>query len=166
MIKNIFILLLIFLAEGCSSASQTFWLTNISSPDKVPSGYYPYLEDPADKTGDVAALTISDGRLIFNGELCNYDIDRIKKFSINRVLADEIDDVGGEKVFGDFVRLKLKSDFKRWSDQIFLKNSKNFLDNRSCKLLQSSSIYMSGNELILWDTMFFYRFLLGREFKY
>jgi hypothetical protein len=158
---------LLFGLAGCSSkAEETFWLTHIAAPYKIPEKIYPNLENPADKTGDVSAITIKDNKLIFNGEWCNYDIEKIKPFNIDRTLADTIDDAGGQKKFLAFLQTKLKTDMAKWKTEYFVKRSDKYLDNQACVLLQNGAIYRTSTQLIIWDSVFFYSFALGKDFKY
>jgi hypothetical protein len=154
--------------HGHSMAQETFWLTHISAPYKTPKDMFPYLENPADNTGDVAVITLKDNRIAFNGDMCNYEIEKIKPFYINRVLADTIDESGGEKKFQQFLqfKLKMKSALSSWKQVYFVKRTYVPNDARACQLLQSSSMFRAGPEVILWDTTYFYRFQLGKEFKF
>jgi hypothetical protein len=159
-------LLTLALYHGHSMAQETFWLTIIAAPYKAPKEIYPHLENPMDKTGDVSAITIKDKKIIFNGEWCNYDIEKTKPFVIDRTLSDAIDDSGGKNKFNQFMSAKLKTDISKWTQEYFILRSEKYLDNSACQLLQSSSIYRTNTDLIIWDSVFFYKFSLGKEFKY
>ena len=160
-------LLLIFGLLGCTSnAEETFWLISIAAPYKVPKEMHPHLENPIHKTGDISAITIKKNRILYNGEWCNYEIEKIKKFAVDRTLSDTIDDSGGKNKFDLFLKQKLKTDMSNWDLEYFILRSEKYLDNSACQLLQSSSIYRTNNELIVWDSVFFYKFTLGKDFKY
>jgi hypothetical protein len=161
------VLILVFGLLGCTSkAEETFWLTSIAAPYKVTKEIHPHLENPTDKTGDVSAITIKNNKIIFNGEWCNYDIEKTKPFVIDRTLSDAIDDSGGKNKFNQFMRAKLKTDMSNWTQEYFILRSEKYLDHSACQLLQSSSIYRTRTDLIIWDSVFFYKFSLGKEFKY
>jgi hypothetical protein len=161
------VLILVFGLLGCTSkAEETFWLTSIAAPYKVPKEIHPHLENPTDKTGDVSAITIKNNKIIFNGEWCNYDIEKTKPFVIDRTLSDAIDDSGGKNKFNQFMSAKLKTDMSKWTQEYFILRSEKYLDHSACQLLQSSSIYRTSTDLIIWDSVFFYKFSLGKEFKY
>jgi len=152
---------------GCTSkAEETFWLTIIAAPYKVPKEIHPNLENQADNTGDVSAITIKNGKLIFNGEWCNYAIEKTTPFVIDRTLSDTIDDSGGKSKFNLFMKEKLKTDMNKWTQELVILRSKAYLDKSACQLLQSSSIYRSNTEIIIWDSVFFYKFSLGKDLKY
>lgn len=160
-------LVLVFGLLGCTSkAEETFWLISIAAPYKVPKEIYPHLENPIDKTGDISAITIKNNKIIYNGEWCNYEIEKTKKFTIDRTLSDTIDDSGGKYKFDQFLKLKLKTDINQWNQEYFILRSEKYLTNPACQLLQSGSIYRTTNELIVWDSVFFYKFSLGKDFKY
>ena len=166
---NSVIVAIAFLLIGCNvEANETFWLANIAAPYKTPKGIFPLLENPADNTGNVSAITLKNSKVIFNGELCNYGIEKVEAFSVDRTLADTVDDAGGKKKFQIFLhtKLKMKTDLANWKQEYTLKRSDQFLDISGCQLLQNSSMYRAGSDLILWNSMFFYRFQLGKEFKY
>jgi hypothetical protein len=168
MIKKIFaiIILLSSVCVGCTlHAEQTYSLVAIDSPFKLPKDFYPYLERPSDKTGDVSDITIKDNVFYFNGDLCGYEIKSLEDFHVDRVLSDAIDDAGGKQKFLTFLKQKLNSNMSKWKQQYFLKPSNNNAENGGCKLLQRGLIYKADNELIIWDTQFFYRFVLGKDFK-
>jgi hypothetical protein len=44
-------------------AQETFWLTIIAAPYKVPKEFHPHLEYPIDKTGDASAITIKNNKI-------------------------------------------------------------------------------------------------------
>lgn len=156
-----------YLLTGCQSqAEQTYWLTHIAAPIKPPATIHPYLENPANRTGDVAAITLSSEKIVFNGEWCDYQIEKIKPFKMDRLLADLIDDMGGRKSLDAFLSNKLRTAMVDWKDELTIKQSTKQIDESPCKLLQGSSIYRGKNELVLWDTTYFYRFKLGADFKY
>lgn len=160
-------LILIIGLLGCTSnAEETFWLTSIAAPYKVPNEMHPHLEDPIHKTGDISAITIKNNKILYNGEWCNYEIEKTKKFSIDRTLSDTIDDSGGRNKFDIFLKQKLKTDLNKWDLEYYIMRSNKYLDNSACQLLQSSAIYRTRSELIIWDSVFFYKFSLGKDFKY
>lgn len=164
--KPLFVVLL-YLLTGCQSqAEQTYWLTHIAAPFKPPETIPPYLETPSNRTGDVAAITVSGEKITFNGEWCDYQIEKLKPFKVDRLLADLMDDMGGKKSLETFLSNKLKTNLSDWRDEITIKQSTKQIDEAPCKLLQGSSIYRGKNELVLWDTTYFYRFKLGAEFRY
>lgn len=157
--------LAIFLGVECQ-AQETYWLTQISTPFELQETIRPYLENPANRTGDVAAITVSSEKIVFNGEWCDYQIEKIKPFKMDRLLADLIDDMGGRKSLDAFLSNKLRTAMVDWKDELTIKQSTKQIDESPCKLLQGSSIYRGKNELVLWDTTYFYRFKLGADFKY
>lgn len=164
--KCIISVLFVFLI-GCQVyAEETYWLESISAPIKLPSTVYPYLEKPTDRTGNVAALTIVGGKVLFNGERCACEIEKVKPFKIDRLLADLIGEMGGRKEFDDFLSKRLRTNIFDWKKEYFLIQSNAQIDEAPCRLLQGSSIYQGKKELVLWDTTFFYRFKLGEKFKY
>lgn len=154
-----------FLGAGCQG-QETYWLVQVAAPVKPPAKFHPYLENPANRTGDVAAITVSSEKIVFNGEWCDYQIEKIKPFKMDRLLADLIDDMGGRKSLDAFLSNKLKTAIVDWKDELTIKQSTKQIDESPCKLLQGSSIYRGKNELVLWDTTYFYRFKLGADFKY
>jgi hypothetical protein len=154
------------LYHGHSLAQETFWLTTVAAPYKASKEIHPHLENPIDKTGHVSAITIKDKKIIFNGEWCNYNIEKTKPFVIDRTLSDAIDDSGGKNKFDQFMSAKLKTDISKWTQEYFILRSEKYLDNSACQLLQSSSIYRTNTDLIIWDSVFFYKFSLGKKFKY
>lgn len=168
-LKYIFFIFFIFFVSlsGCQVyAEETYWLESIVAPIKPPSTVYPYLENPTDRTGDVAALTIAGGKILFNGEWCAYEVEKVKPFKIDRLLADLIEDMGGRKEFDNFLSKRLRTSMVDWKKEYFLIQSNVQIDEAPCRLLQGSSIYQGNKELVLWDTTFFYRFKLGEKFKY
>lgn len=156
---------LLFLGTS-AKAEVTYWLTNVAAPIKAPLGQHPYLEDPSSQEGEVAAITIAGSHVLFNGEWCDYQIEKIKKFRVDRTLSDLIQDIGGSRSFDVFLFKKLKTRLAEWQDEIIVKQSDRGTDEYACKLLQGSSIFRNQNSLILWDTIYFYRFELGRPFRY
>lgn len=155
------------LLSGCQvHAEETYWLVSISAPIKPPANVHPYLEDPADRTGNIAALTIANGKILFNGEWCAYEIEKVQPFKLDRLLADLMDDMGGRKKFDVFLSRRLSTKMADWKREYVLKQSNKQIDEAPCQLLQGSSIYQGNKELVLWDTTFFYRFKLGEKFKY
>ena len=95
----------------------------------------------------------------------NWNIPYVES-RMDRLLADLIDDMGGRKSLDAFLSNKLKTAIVDWKDELTIKQSTKQIDESPCKLLQGSSIYRGKNELILWDTTYFYRFKLGADFKY
>jgi hypothetical protein len=166
LLSNLIIIFALGLIACTSKAEETFWLTTIAAPYKVPKEIHPNLENPTDNTGDVSAITIKNGKIMFNGEWCNYDIEKITPFVIDRTLSDAIVDSGGKSKFNRFMNEKLKTDINKWGQEIFILRSDKYLDNSACQLLQSSSIYRDNTDLIVWDSVFFYKFSLGKDFKY
>lgn len=159
--------LLLIACIGCASdTGRTYSLAIIDTPFKLPKDYYPYIERSSDAIGSVSDITIKDNTFLFNGNLCSYEIKSLEEFRIDRVLADAIDDAGGKQKFLTFVKSKLKSDMANWKQQYFLKASNKDSENGGCKLLQNGFIYQSENELIVWDTQFFYRFVRSKDFKF
>jgi hypothetical protein len=80
-------------------------------------------------------------------------------------LSDEIDEKGGKAKFNSFLKSKLQTDIDKWNIEYFVAQSKNYVDDSKCFLLQNSAIYQSDSDLVLWDFTFFYRFALGKELK-
>jgi hypothetical protein len=148
-----------------ASADGTYWLTHISAPYQVDNGTYPRLENPSDHTGDIYAITIMSNKIKFNGDECNYDVKQTRKFVIDRLLSDEIDYAGGSVKFKSFLKSKLKTNIDKWNVEYSVVQSKKYIDDSKCFLLQNSAIYQSDKELILWDFTFFYRFALGKDFE-
>lgn len=165
MFKSFFVAMLFL--TGCSvGASETYWLTHIAAPFQVQEKIFPNLENPADKTGDVSVITIKNGLIVFNGEWCNYEIEKIMPFIVDRTLSDTIDDFGGLKNFDLFLKKNFKTSVSSWRFEYFVRKSDKYLDSLACQLLQNGSIYRDDKGLIIWDSVYFYRFLLGKDFKY
>jgi hypothetical protein len=154
------------LNSGHSLAEETYWLTHIAAPFKVPSTLHPYLENPASHTGDFSAISVNEGRVVFNGEWCGYSIEKVKPFKMDRLLSDLMDDMGGRKRLDAFLAKKLKTSVNDWRDELTIKQSTKQVEEAPCKLLQGASIYRGRDELILWDTTYFYRFQIGGACKY
>ncbi len=157
---------LLSLATAASQANETYWLSHVAAPVKTPPALHPYLEEPISRTRDVSAITITEGRMVFNGEWCDYPIEKIRPFKVDRLLSDLMDDMGGRKRLDAFLAKKLKTSVNDWRDELTIKQSTKQVDEAPCKLLQGASIFRGKEELILWDTTYFYRFKLGAAFKY
>lgn len=79
-------------------------------------------------------------------------------------MADAIDDAGGRQKFNAFLRSKLKTGTRNWIERLEIKRSAKDGYPDICQILMSTSIYRGRNELVLWDTMYFYKFDLGVDY--
>lgn len=144
-------------------ADEEFWVTYIDTPYKEYKGEDAYLGTLDNLLEGPNIITIKGNKMILNQNNCEVTIDKIKPFSLNRVLVDMITDAGGDKRFDQFLKQKLHTDKSRWKTEYLVKFPPNKAD-RACAVLQSTMIYRSPNELIITDTGHFYRAVL-RENK-
>jgi hypothetical protein len=157
---------LLSFATSASQANETYWLAQVAALARTHSTVHPHLEDPESRTGDVSSITITEGRMVFNGEWCDYSIEKVKPFKMDRLLSDLMEDMGGQKRLDAFLASKLKTSVSEWREELTIKQSNEQVDAAPCKLLQGASIYRGKDELILWDTAYFYRFKIGAAFQY
>ncbi|WP_159099022.1 hypothetical protein [Aquabacterium olei] len=154
------------LSASAGTPTQTYWLSRIETPERVSkNGPYPIVSDPRD-AGYLTAITIENDVVLMNGaDGCGARIDYTRDFYIDRTLAEAIDDAGGIKKFNAFVERKLKTTITAWKQKLELKEPLTKNDSDVCQLLARTSIYKGLKEIVLWDTLYFYKFDLGADYK-
>lgn len=159
-ISRFFLTLSFLFLGGCVNAAEYFYLTHYAPILKSKANKSPHVDDPlyAD-----TIIYIDGDRFELYGRGCNGKIEKILPFSQSRAFVSIVDDAGGDVVFNNFLKSKIHTDFIQWKKRYLTKFSDNKSDALGCELLQKSMIFRSVNEIIITDTTYFYRFLLGRK---
>lgn len=149
-----------FLLNGCADSAEYFYLTHYAPAYVVVDGSSPPVDDPA---YSVTAIYLDGNRIGLYNSDCNGEIQKILPFSQNRAFVKIVDAAGGEVAFKKFLKRKIQTDMSQWEKRYLTKFSAAEYETLACPLLQQSMIFRSPNEIIITDTTYFYRFLLGKK---
>lgn len=156
----------LFLSFFTNVRAETYWLSRIETPEKISKkGPFPIVSDPRD-AGYLTAITVKGNTILVNGgDGCGVRIDYARDFYIDRTLSEAIDDAGGMKKFDTFLNRKLKTTISNWKQRLELKEPLTENESDVCQLLNRTTFYKGPKEIILWDTVYFYKFNLGDDYE-
>ena len=152
-----FILIGSFLLSGCANSAEYFYLTHYAPAYTEGGGSSPPVDDPAYA---VTAIYLDGNKIGLYSSDCNGEIKKILPFSQGRALVNIIDAAGGEIVFRKFLKKNIHTDMNQWEKRYLTKFPLTESEALACPLLQQGIIFRSANEIIITDTIYFYRFLL------
>lgn len=155
-----FILIGYFLLSGSANSAEYFYLTHYAPAYAVGDGSTPPVDDPA--YADTVIYLDGNRIGLYNSD-CNGEIKKILPFSQGRAFVGIVDEAGGDIAFKRFLKTKIHTDIDQWQKKYLTKFPAIESETMGCVLLESSMIFRSTNEIIITDTSYFYRFLLGKK---
>lgn len=157
---RLFFLLFILLSCGCATSEEYFYLTHYSPIYASTANKSPPVDDPSYAD---TIIYVDGNRIGLHASDCNGQIEKTLPFSQSRAFVSIIDDAGGDVAFRKFLKVKIHTDIDQWQKKYLTKFSTIKSDALACELLKKSMIFRSENEIIITDTTYFYRFLLGKK---
>lgn len=160
--KILLLVTLALLANCAQSETDKFYWLKYEATARVGGPEENYIVDSPDRGADAVVIQIKSNRVFLNGNLCSAPIEEVENFSINRFMAMDIDDLGGQKKFNEFISKKLKSNLSNWKKQIYTGKADNLV-GAGCRLISNSALIQGTGEIIIKYGKAYYRFIEGRS---
>lgn len=157
---RLFLLANLLLTGGCASSEEYFYLTHYKPIYESKNHNPPPVDDPSYAD---TIIYINENRIGLHASDCNGEIEKISPFSQSRAFVNIVDDAGGDVAFKKFLKTKIHTDIDKWQNKYQTKFQSIKSEIMACELLKKSMIFRSANEIIITDTTYFYRFLLGKK---
>lgn len=148
------------LVGACATSEEYFYLTHYKPIYESGASNPPPVDEPAYAD---TIIYIDENRIGLNSSDCNGEIEKILPFSKSRAFVSIVDDAGGDAAFKKFLKTKIHTDIDKWQNKYQTKFQSIKSETMACELLKKSMIFRSSNEIIITDTTYFYRFLLGKK---
>ena len=159
-LKSLFLITFALLANCAQSETDKFYWLKYEATARVGGPEENYIVDSPDRGADAVVIQIKSNRVFLNGNLCSAPIEEVENFSINRFMAMDIDDLGGQKKFNEFISKKLKSNLSNWKKQIYTGKADNLV-GAGCRLISNSALIQGTGEIVIKYGKAYYRFVEG-----
>lgn len=158
--KSLLLVTLALLANCAQSETDKFYWLKYEATARVGGPEENYIVDSPDRGIDAVVIQIKKNRVFLNGTLCSAPIEEVESFTINRFMAMDMDDLGGQSKFNDFISRKLKSNLSNWKKQIYTGKADNLV-GAGCRLISNSALIQGNGEIVIKYGKAYYRFVEG-----